>query len=117
MIGAPERALNRVLERLNGLRVGDKHVIYSIDAFGSRAGSVFRGRGPLPSSDLDLLIGTDYSLMTGRNGPWINKVMEGIRSDFYNEVGFSLSLHMPQLGTSVIHQQIGDGVIINLLGR
>ena len=95
LIGVPERPFARASARLIGLRVGDQPVIQGIDAFGSRAGSVYRGRGPSPKSDLDLLLTVNQRLMQSRSGPWIARVLNQIGADFEREAGFPLSLHRP----------------------
>lgn len=97
LTGVPRAPMDRALARLDGLRVGDKRVVQSVDAFGSRAGSTFRGRGPTASSDLDLLLRTDPALMSSRSGPWIDDVLGKISKDFEAEAGFPLSLHRPGL--------------------
>lgn len=97
LTGVPRAPMDRALARLDGLRVGDKRVVQSVDAFGSRAGSTFRGRGPTASSDLDLLLRTNPALMSSRSGPWIDDVLGKISKDFEAEAGFPLSLHRPGL--------------------
>jgi len=44
---------------LRGITVNGERAVSSIEAFGSRAGSTFRGRGPLPTSDLDVFVTLD----------------------------------------------------------
>ncbi|WP_329611634.1 polymorphic toxin-type HINT domain-containing protein [Kitasatospora herbaricolor] len=96
LIGVPEAALSRVMARLSGLRVGEKRVVYSVEAFGSRAGSTFRGEGgPRPDSDLDILVTVDPAELAGRNGDWIYQTLASIKADFEAEAGFELSLHAP----------------------
>ena len=46
-------ALNAALQRIE---IDGKRVVGSVEAFGSRAGSTYRGRPPLPDSDLDVYI-------------------------------------------------------------
>jgi predicted nucleotidyltransferase len=115
LIGVPETPLNRVISRLEGLRVGDRRVVESVEAFGSRAGSVFRGRGPLEGSDLDLLVTIDKAQLGGRNAPWIRSTLQKIATDFYNEAGFELSIHAPE---NVTRFRAGlEGPTVNILGR
>jgi hypothetical protein len=85
LTGVPESSFGRVVARLRGLRVGDKAVVSDAKAFGSRAGSTFRGRGPTAASDLDVTVDIDPRLLGGRNGPWINRVLREIEADFLKE--------------------------------
>jgi predicted nucleotidyltransferase len=87
--------MSRVLARLQGLRLGDKSIVQGVDAFGSRAGSTFRGRGPTAASDLDLLVRIDPTALSGRSGPWIQRTLRSIVDDFEAEAGFPLSIHAP----------------------
>lgn len=50
LIGVPQAPMSRALARLQGLRLGDEGIVQGVDAFGSRAGSTFRGRGPTAGS-------------------------------------------------------------------
>src|ERR1700690_2250396 len=67
LLGVPDAAFNRALARLQGLNVGGQPVVDSIDAFGSRAGSLYRG-APTASSALAVFLGPDQNLTQGRNG-------------------------------------------------
>jgi hypothetical protein len=84
-----------------GLRIGGKLIVRSVEAFGSRAGSMYRGRGPLPSSDLDLLVDIDPAVLNGRNGAWVYKVLQGIAAGFQSETDFPLSIHAPPGGVQM----------------
>lgn len=95
LIGVPQAALSRAIARLQGLRLGDKSIVQGVDAFGSRAGSTFRGRGPTAGSDLDLLVRIDPTALGGRSGPWIQRTLRSIADDFKAEAGFPLSIHAP----------------------
>jgi hypothetical protein len=114
LIGVPQGAIDRVVARLSGLRVGDKSIVSSVEAFGSRAGSMFRGRGPLPNSDLDLLANIDPAVLNGRNGPWVYKTLQSIAADFESEAGFPLSLHAPEGGVGMLKQSIPGAEFVNL---
>jgi len=94
LLGVPDAALNRALARLQGLNVGGQPVVDSIDAFGSRAGSLYRG-APTASSDLDVLLGTNQYLMQGRSGGWILGVLRSIADDYEAAAGHPLSLYAP----------------------
>lgn len=41
---------------IRGIEVDGRPAIHSVEAFGSRAGGTFRGRPPLPTSDLDIYV-------------------------------------------------------------
>lgn len=43
-------------DAIRRIEIEDERVIESVEAFGSRAGGAFRGRGPLPTSDLDVYV-------------------------------------------------------------
>ncbi|WP_159400938.1 polymorphic toxin-type HINT domain-containing protein [Streptomyces sp. NRRL B-24484] len=96
LIGVPAAAFDRVMARLSNLRIGDKRIVFSVEAFGSRAGSTFRRPdGPTPDSDLDLLATIDPAELTGRNQAWIDQTIQSIKDDFKAETGITLSLHYP----------------------
>lgn len=95
LIGVPQAPMSRALARLQGLRLGDKSIVQGVDAFGSRAGSTFRGRGPTAGSDLDLLVRIDPTALGGRSGPWIQRTLRSIADDFEAEAEFPLSIHAP----------------------
>ncbi|HVA50366.1 MAG TPA: hypothetical protein VNH11_28690 [Pirellulales bacterium] len=46
-------ALGHAIRRIE---IEGERAIESVEAFGSRAGGAFRGRGPLPTSDLDVYV-------------------------------------------------------------
>ncbi|AQZ63740.1 unnamed protein product [[Actinomadura] parvosata subsp. kistnae] len=81
----------RVLARLDGLRVGDRKVVTSVEVFGSRAGSTFRGPGPRPDSDLDVLVTMIPEFRGSRNERWIDE----IGTDCEAAAGFPIRLHHP----------------------
>ena len=92
LIGVPRNALERASARLYGMKVGDKPLVNSIEAFGSRAGSTFRGRGPSATSDLDLFVDMHPSLRWGRSAGWVDRTLQLIQSDFAREAGFKLDI-------------------------
>ncbi|WP_428951511.1 polymorphic toxin-type HINT domain-containing protein [Streptomyces sp. cg35] len=94
-IGVPADAYSRVLARLDGLRVGDRHVVDGVEIFGSRAGSRYRGRGPNSDSDLDMLVSINPAVLQGRNGRWVRDTLGKIRKDFQDETEIELSLYAP----------------------
>jgi predicted nucleotidyltransferase len=94
--GVPEDALARLVARLKGLRFGEnKFVVESVEAFGSRAGSTFRGPGPKPTSDLDLLIKVrSQEFTTGatiRQQRFLNSRFDSIKVDFDKAAGFPVN--------------------------
>ena len=96
LIGVPKVPLDRVLRRLGNLNLGGRRIVRSVEAFGSRAGSTFRGRPPLSDSDLDLLIDINPFDRFGRSRNFISRVLGEIADDFQKEAGFPLSLHAPE---------------------
>jgi hypothetical protein len=56
LIGVTEGVASALARRVYGIEVEGQPAVSSVEAFGSRAGSTFRGRGPLPTSDLDIRI-------------------------------------------------------------
>lgn len=93
LIGVPEASLNRLVARLKGLRIGDRRIVGQIKAFGSRAGSTFRGRGPLPTSDLDIYLDLGMHDMGRRGFARSNKLLGIIADEFEGETGFPVSIH------------------------
>jgi hypothetical protein len=68
-----------------------------VEAFGSRAGSTFRGRGPTATSDLDLIAAINSAQLGGRNSPWIRRVLKSIAADFEKEAGCPLNIHASEM--------------------
>jgi len=89
--GVPTGPMQRVMARLQGLNVGGKPVVDSVRAFGSRAGSVFRGRGPTAASDLDVALKLDPRIMNGRNAQWVRGVLKEIATDYQKASGHPLN--------------------------
>jgi len=114
LIGVPHAPLSRAIARLMGLRVGDENIILSAEAFGSRAGSTFRGRGPLSTSDLDVLLTVDPRVWGSRSETWVKFVLESIASDFHAEAGFPLSLHTPKPENMLLFQSSTGGGLLRL---
>ncbi len=83
--GVPSGACERLLIRLKGIRG-----VIGIEAFGSRAGSTFRGSGPRPDSDLDMLIILSQGELDGRSGPWIRQTIGTIMGDFTDDTGIKV---------------------------
>jgi RHS repeat-associated protein len=93
LIGVPEASLTRMTARVNGINIGGNKVFSNIEAFGSRAGSTFRGRGPLPASDLDIMLTSRRPLYTfnARSQAHIRSRLGQIGSDFSSETGFPVN--------------------------
>lgn len=93
LIGVPESSLSRLVARLEGLNIGGQKVVGGVEAFGSRAGSQFRGRGPLPSSDLDVMITerAPFHVWGSRNEKFLSKRLDQIATDFQAEAGFPVN--------------------------
>jgi RHS repeat-associated protein len=93
LIGVANGSLDRLTARISGLNIGGKKVFSNIEAFGSRAGSTYRGRGPLPTSDLDIMLTPRRPLYTysSRNQQFIRYRLNQIRTDFESETGFPVN--------------------------
>ena len=63
LIGVPQEPFESAVRRIAGFSTGAKPRVLKIQAFGSRAGSPFRGRGPTAGSDLDLLVTVDPKVL------------------------------------------------------
>jgi hypothetical protein len=79
LIGLTDKEAASLARALKCIEIEGKRVIESVEAFGSRAGSTFRGRPPLPDSDLDLYVTLNSSVV---NSP--DKYVEVV--DQINEV-------------------------------
>ena len=91
---AAEAALERMTARLKGLKSGGNHAVMEVEAFGSRAGSTWKGRGALPDSDLDIIIrDIPGAFETGAKGSTkLRKLLDDIKYDFFNETGIKVDL-------------------------
>jgi RHS repeat-associated protein len=98
LIGVPEASISRATARLYGMNVGGKPIVNSVEAFGSRAGSLFRGRGPLPNSDLDLFVDMHPSFRFGRSAAHIDRTLGSIAGDFARETGYKLQFTFSKRG-------------------
>jgi hypothetical protein len=56
LIGLSDKDASALGKALKRIEIDDKPAIESVEAFGSRAGSTYRGRPPLPESDLDIYV-------------------------------------------------------------
>jgi hypothetical protein len=110
LLGVSDGALDRVVSRLSNLRKGNNYLIDKVDAFGSRAGSTFRGRGPLITSDLDVMI--RLKSVKYIDDPWVIKTLQNISDDFFNSTGIPLNFK-----SDVIKKSLGDIKTISLFSR
>ncbi len=94
LIGVPESAYTRALNRIKGLRAGKDPAIRTVELFGSRTGSNFRGRGPKPDSDLDMVITIRPDILSSKHGPKIREKLVNIANDFEAEAGFPLNIDL-----------------------
>lgn len=72
--------------QIYGIEVTGQRAVSSVEAFGSRAGSTFRGRGPLPTSDFDIRITLSDPAHFGA----VNAEMTEIGALFQSAKGFPL---------------------------
>lgn len=66
LIGIADQHATALGDAIRRIEIDGERAIESVEAFGSRAGSVFRGRGPLPTSDLDLYVTLRSSVVNSR---------------------------------------------------
>jgi predicted nucleotidyltransferase len=72
--------------QIYGIEANGQRAVSSVEAFGSRAGSTFRGRGSLPTSDLDIRITLSDPAHFGA----VNAEMAEIEALFQSTKGFPL---------------------------
>jgi predicted nucleotidyltransferase len=92
-IGVPCNALDRMVRRLKGIRAGNQRAIESVEGFGSRFGSKFRGRGPRPDSDLDIFVRGAPGLEGSRHQAHVQARIRQIIRDFEIETGIRVDLN------------------------
>lgn len=56
LVGISDQHATALGDAIRRIEIDGERAIKSVEAFGSRAGGVFRGRGPLQSSDLDIYV-------------------------------------------------------------
>lgn len=76
LIGVADEDAAALGNAVKRIEVDGTRVVESVEAFGSRAGSTFRGRPPLPDSDVDLYVTINSSIA---NSPAkLNEVRQAI---------------------------------------
>ena len=63
LIGVTNGEANALGSQFKGISVNGAPAVSSVEAFGSRAGSTFRGRPPTPTSDLDVFVTLDSNVV------------------------------------------------------
>jgi hypothetical protein len=86
LVGVSEGEASALARQIYGIEVNGQQAVSSVEAFGSRAGSTFRERGPLPTSDLDLRITLSDPAHFGA----VNAEMTEIGTLFQSTMGFPL---------------------------
>lgn len=107
LIGVTSGESSALARQIYGSEVNGQPAVSSIEAFGSRAGSMFRGRGPLPTSDLDIIITLNES---AANPTWIttvNSQLNEIGAMFQEAKGFLVNpiveiLGLPSVKSSLL---------------
>lgn len=56
LIGIADQHATALGDAIRRIEIDGERAIESVEAFGSRAGGIFRGRAPLPTSDLDIYV-------------------------------------------------------------
>lgn len=104
--GVPGDAMERLIARLIGIKVGTTRVVTSVEVFGSRAGSTFvsngkeggkvrTGTGPHRNSDVDMVVGVMLKYYQDpRKKPWIKGRIEEAVEDFTRETDMPVDLHV-----------------------
>ena len=94
LIGVPKDAFDRMAARFKGLNIGGDKFVNEMHVFGSRAGSLFRGRGPKPGSDLDVMLRIRNDFYSKRGAGKSKKLLREITDDFTAETGIKIDLNI-----------------------
>ncbi len=73
------------------MEVNGQPAVSSIEAFGSRAGSTFRGRDPLPTSDLDIIVTLNETAANPAGLAHVNAQLGEIGTMFQGAKGFPVN--------------------------
>ncbi len=91
--GVPDAELSRLVARLKGLLAGDRKAVELVEAFGSRAGSRFKGRGPISESDLDIYMRDSRGTFDGsRHAAHLRARIKQMISDFTEKTAIRVDL-------------------------
>src|SRR5262249_53383126 len=82
----------QLLSRIKGLKLGNRSAIVEIKAFGSRAGSTFRGRGPTPQSDIAIFVRAHPSLLGSKQQNRVKERLAEIASEFEKDAGIKMQI-------------------------
>jgi len=91
LIGVTSGESSALARQIYGIEVNGQPAVSSIEAFGSRAGSTFRGRGPLPTSDLDIIVTLNESAANPAGLATVNNQLGEIGSMFQRAKGFPVN--------------------------
>ena len=93
LIGVTEQEAASLSRAFKAIQIEGQPAIRSVEAFGSRAGSTFRGRPPLAGSDLDVFVTLDTGVV---NSParlmQVLRRTQGIAEVFQQGKGFPLQM-------------------------
>ena len=91
LFGVTNGEASSLARQIYGIKVNGEPAVSSIEAFGSRAGSTFRGRGPLPSSDLDIIVTLNKGAANPAGLAIVNSELGEIGTMFHGAKGFPVN--------------------------
>jgi hypothetical protein len=91
LIGVTSGESSALAREIYGIEVNGQPAVSSIEAFGSSAGSSFRGRGPLPTSDLDIIVTLNESVANPAGLVHVNAQLGEIGTMFQGAKGFPVN--------------------------
>ena len=91
LIGVTQGEASALARQIHGIQVEGESAITSAEAFGSRAGSTFRGVAS-STSDLDILVQLNSKVVNGANGSSVINQLSEINSLFQQTKGFPLDM-------------------------
>jgi RHS repeat-associated protein len=92
LIGVTSGESSALARQIYGIEVNGQPAVSSIEAFGSRAGSTFRGLGgPSATSDLDIIVTLNESAANPAGLSTVNSQLNEIRAMFQGAKGFPVN--------------------------
>lgn len=106
LIGVPSCESSALALQIYGIEVNGQSADSSIEAFGSRAGSTFRRRGPLPTFDLDIIVSLNESAANRAGLAHINAQLGAMGTMFQGVKGFPVRPIVEILGLSSVKPKL-----------
>lgn len=91
LVGVTESEASALARQIYAIEVNGQPAVSPIQAFGSRAGSTFRGQGPLPTSDWDIVVTLNESAANPAGPATINSQLSDIGYMFQGAMGFPVN--------------------------